>query len=174
MRKSANKGPVKIAETQKRADIFDFVGYGPVFNARNFGRVHACYPLFKDYPQVIYGRGMEGALLWFEVQVMVLRNCEDIFNSFYVVRKRSGRSNSNIVHIDSDNSPLDSEFCHDIFVNLIHHCLESCGGVTESKKHDSGLKESISCFERRFVFVAFLDSDVIVSPSYIEFSDYRR
>src|ERR1700677_745524 len=107
MRKSANKGPVKITEAQKGADVFDFVGYGPVFNARNFGRIHACYPLFKDYPQVIYGRGMEGALLWFEVQVVIVCNCEDIFNGLYMVGKRSGRSNSNVVHIDSNHCSFD-------------------------------------------------------------------
>src|SRR6202453_4139958 len=106
MGESPNKRSVKIAKPQKGANVLDFGGYGPVFNARNFGGVHACYPLFKDYPQVIDRRGMEGALLRFEVQVVILRNREDIFNGCYVVMDGSGHSYSNIVHVDSNNCSL--------------------------------------------------------------------
>src|ERR1700677_3570307 len=165
---TSNKWSVKIAKSQKGADVLDFSGYGPIFNARNFGWVHACHPLFKDYPQVIDGRGMEHALLRFEVKVMILRDREDIFNGGNMIREGGGRSYGNIVHIDSNDGPLESVLCDDILVYLIHHCLECCGGVAKSKKHDSGLKESISCFERCFVFIALFDPDVVVSPSYVE------
>src|ERR1700677_721895 len=111
---------------------------------------------------------MESALLRFEVQIMILCNCENIFYSCDMVRKRCGRSNSNVVHINSDYRSPESVLGNDIFVYLIHHRLEGCGGVAEAKKHDSGLKESISCFERCFVFITFFDSNVVVSPSYVE------
>ena len=86
MRESSDKRSVEIAKSQKRANVFDFGGYGPVFNACNFGGIHACYPLF-DYPQVIDRRGMEGALLRFEVQIMFLCYCKDVFDGSYVVRE---------------------------------------------------------------------------------------
>src|ERR1700677_15301 len=168
MRKSANKRPVKIAKTQKGPNILYFVGYGPILYTCDFCGVHACYPLFKDYPQVIYGWGMESALLRFEVQVMVLRNCEDVFNSLYVIREGGGRSDSNVVHVDSDDRSFESVFCDDIFINLIHHCLEGRRGVAEAKKHDCGFKEPIACFERRFVFVALFYAHIVVSPSHIK------
>src|SRR6202453_4801842 len=166
---TSNKWSVKIAKTQKGANILDFGGYGPVFYARNFGWVHACHPLFKDYPQVIDGRSMERALFRFEIDVMILRDRKDIFNGGNVIREGGGRSYGNIVHIDSNDGPLEGVLCDDILVYLIHHRLEGCGGVAKSKKHDSGLKESISCFERRFVFIALFDSNVVVSPSYVKF-----
>jgi len=67
MGKSSNEGSLEIAEAQKGSDVLYFGGRWPIFNACNFGRVHACYPLFKDYPQVIYRRGMESALFRLEV-----------------------------------------------------------------------------------------------------------
>jgi hypothetical protein len=60
---------VKIAKAQKRSDVLNFGGCRPIFDTCNFDGVHVCYPLFKDYPQVIHTWGMEGALLWFEIEV---------------------------------------------------------------------------------------------------------
>src|ERR1700677_1937660 len=167
MGETANKWSVKIAKTQKGANVLDFGGYGPIFNARNLGGVHACHPLFKDYPQVIDGRGMECALLRFEVEVVILCYCENVFNSINMIWKGSGRSDSYIVHIDSDDCSPDCVLCDDIFIDLIHHGLKGRRGVTESEKHDCGLKESIACFERCFMFISFFDSYVVVTPSYI-------
>jgi hypothetical protein len=48
--KTSNERPVKIAKAQKRSDILNFGGHRPIFYACNFYGVHACYPLFKDYP----------------------------------------------------------------------------------------------------------------------------
>src|ERR1700735_1677542 len=69
--KTPDESAIKIAETQKRTNILDFDRRWPVFDACNLDRIHASHPLFKDYPQVIYSRGMENALLWFEVEVVV-------------------------------------------------------------------------------------------------------
>src|ERR1700677_3735342 len=110
MGESLDKWSVKIAKPQKGADVLDFGGYGPVFNARNFGGVHACHPLFKDYPQVIDGRGMERALFWFEIEVMILHDRKDIFNGGNVIREGGGRSYGNIVHIDSNDGSLEGVF----------------------------------------------------------------
>src|ERR1700677_1054200 len=165
MGESSNKRSVKIAKPQKGANVLDFGGYGPVFNARYFGGVHACYPLFKDYPQVIYGRGMERALLWLEVQVVILRYCEDIFNGINMIEKRGRRSDSYVVHVDSDDCSPYRVLRDDIFIDLIHHGLEGRWGVTKSEKHYCGLKESIACFERCFVFIAFFNAYVVVSPA---------
>ena len=101
---------------------------------------------------------MERALLRFEVQVVMLRHCEDIFNGINMIGKGGGRSDSYVVHVDSYDSSPYCVFRDDILVDLIHHCLEGCGGITQAKKHDCGLKESIACFERCFVFIALLDA----------------
>src|ERR1700761_1771155 len=68
--KSPDKCAIKVAKTQKRTNVLDLVWRGPVFDRRDFNGVHACHPLFKDYPQVIDARGMENAFFRFEVQVV--------------------------------------------------------------------------------------------------------
>jgi hypothetical protein len=65
--KSSNERLIKIAKAQKRSDVLNFGGCGPIFNTCNFYGVHVHYPLFKDYPQLIHMRGMESAFLWFEI-----------------------------------------------------------------------------------------------------------
>jgi len=52
-------------------NILDGFWDGPVGNARNFNGVHMGHPLFKNYPQVIYGRRLPNTFFWFEVEVIV-------------------------------------------------------------------------------------------------------
>src|ERR1700677_3213302 len=172
MGETSNERSVKVAKAQKGSDVLDFGGCGPVFDACNFCGVHACYPLFKDYPQVIYGWGMERALFGLEIEVVILCDCENIFNSFDMIFEGSGRSDSDIVHVNSNGCSPYCVFCDDIFIDLIHHGLEGCRRVTKAKEHDCGLEESISCFKGRFVFVSLLDAYVIVSPPDIELGKY--
>ena len=49
-----DKSAIKIAKTQKGADVLDLIWCGPVPYRHDFDGVHTCHPLFKDYPQVIY------------------------------------------------------------------------------------------------------------------------
>jgi len=47
--------------------------------------------------------------------------------------------------------------------------LEGSRGVGQSKEHYSWFKQSFWRFEHGFPFISFFDSDVVVSPSYVEF-----
>jgi hypothetical protein len=62
MCESSNEGTVKVAKTKERTDVLNFGWYRPIFYACNFNQVHACHPLFNDYPQVINAGGVKGAL----------------------------------------------------------------------------------------------------------------
>src|ERR1700677_237648 len=90
-----------------------------------------------------------------------------------VVEGRTG-GDSNVIHVYANDSTLGSVFCDDLFIDLVHHCLKSGGGIAKAEKHDCGFKEAIACFEGRFVFVAFLDSHVVISPSYVQLGEYGR
>jgi hypothetical protein len=52
---------------------------------------------------------------------------------------------------------------------VIHHFLEGSGRVAEAEKHDKGFEKAVFGFEGGFPFVALLKTDVIETPSYIEF-----
>ena len=46
------------------------------------------------------------------------------------------RVNEDIIHI-AYHTVVD-----ELMEDIIHHCLECCGGVTQSKKHDSWFEQS--------------------------------
>src|ERR1700744_2584351 len=103
--KTANEESVKVAEAQKGAHVTYFRGCGPVLDTCDFYRVHASYPLFKDFPQVIHSQLVEHALLELEVEVVLHSDCEDRGDGVDVVLERSrfARSNADVVHIYPDN-----------------------------------------------------------------------
>jgi hypothetical protein len=49
--------------------------------------------------------------------------------------------------------------------DLVHEGLEGCGCVEQPKLHDRWLEESVMGHKRGSLFVSFLDSDVVESPS---------
>ena len=55
--------------------------------------------------------------------------------------------------------------------NGVHHTLEGGRGIGKAKEHDPRLEHASIGFESSLPFVAFLDMDVIVSPSYVELGE---
>src|SRR5258708_37954247 len=51
----------------------------------------------------------------------------------------------------------------------VHHHLEGSGRVSQPEEHNHWFEEPFGSKECRLPFVAFFDSDVVVSPSYVEF-----
>src|SRR6266702_3666439 len=81
----------------------------------------------------------------------------------------SARVVTDVVHVNSDCGPERFVFKNDITIDEVHHRLESRWGVGETEIHHGRFKKPVSGFEGCLVFVPFADTDVIVSPSYIEF-----
>ncbi len=78
MGKAFDEMAVKIEKAYCPLYFSDVFGHWPCVYASNFYRVHACHPLFKDYPQVIHGGHMEKAFLWFEVEIVFEGNLKDV------------------------------------------------------------------------------------------------
>ncbi|KAF9794862.1 hypothetical protein IEO21_11144 [Rhodonia placenta] len=57
--------------------------------------------------------------------------------------------------------------------DVIHHCLEGCGGIGEAKEHHQGLVQSPVSHKGRLPFVTGFDPDVVISPSDIELREER-
>jgi len=68
-----------------------------------------------------------------------------------------------VVHIDVKPS-----LCNLFLENVIHHCLKSGQGVGQAEEHHSWFEETFASFEGGFVFIAFLDADVVISPANVE------
>jgi hypothetical protein len=68
-----------------------------------------------------------------------------------------------VVHVD--RYPSFSELCCKYSV---HHGLEGGRRVGKAKEHDLGFEETLVGYECCFPFISFLDSDVVIPPSYVE------
>ena len=54
---------------------------------------------------------------------------------------------------------------------MVHEGLEGCGGITETKEHDSGFVKAERSFEGGLPFVTFPDANVVIPPPYVEFGE---
>jgi len=172
--KTPDKGAIKIAKAQERANVLNLVWHGPVSDRCNFDRVHTCHPLFKDYPQVIDTRGMENTLFWFEVQVVICCKLQNIGNRGGVISVAGSCGDSYIIHVNADRGSEKFVLSYYRTENVVHHGLESSGGIGESKEHDRGLVQPVSCFEGCLVFITFFDTHIVISPPNIQLCVYVR
>jgi hypothetical protein len=61
--------------------------------------------------------------------------------------------------------------CDEILEYFVHHGLEGSWTVGEAKVHDQWFEEISICSECGLPLIAILNTDIIVSPSYIEFGE---
>ncbi len=71
-----------------------------------------------------------------------------------------------VVKVDHDLS-----FGNKIAEDVVHHLLEHCGQIGESKEHNGGFEEAPIGMEGHLLFVSFPDSDVVVSPMNVELGE---
>ena len=71
-----------------------------------------------------------------------------------------------VVHVNDEPS-----LCDHIPEGIGHESLKGGGRVGHAKEHDSGFIESSVGDEGGFPLVAFLDSDIVISPSYIKLGE---
>src|SRR6266702_1910913 len=102
MCESLHEGAVKVEKAHHFSYFGDICQCGPCVDPHNFYWVHACHPLFKDYPQVIHGWRMEKAFFRFEVEVMFFRHAKNILNGSDMSHHIGSCSDANIIHIDAD------------------------------------------------------------------------
>ncbi len=56
-----------------------------------------------------------------------------------------------------------------VTVDVVHHRLKGHRWISKAEVHDYWFEEAVFCFKGGFVFIAFMDSYVVVSPLYIQF-----
>ena len=168
MSESSDKGSVEVAETQKRADVLNFGWPRPVSYPLYFYWVHACHPLFNDYPQIIHLWRMEDTLFWFEEQVVPHCKLQYFHYAFDVVVKVGAGGDCHIIHVFANICSQWFPFVYYWPKNPTHHRLKHGWRVTETKEHHRWFPQPIFHLECRLVFVAFLDPYVVVSPSDVQ------
>ena len=115
---------------------------------------------------------MEEAFLGFEIEIVKVSDTKNVRYCMSMVVEVSASSNADIIHIDADGGPQLFMFEDSIAVNEVHHGLKGGWRVCESKVHDSGVKKTVSGFERCFLLIAVADTDVVIPSADIEFCVY--
>ena len=82
------------------------------------------------------------------------------------VIREGARVDKDIVHIAYHLTIVD-----ELMEDIVHHCLECHGGVTQSKKHDSWFKQPSVSSECGLPLIIFLDLHIVESPSEVEYSE---
>src|SRR5260221_4206004 len=82
-----------------------------------------------------------------------------------VIREGVG-VDKDIIHIAYGLTIVD-----EILEDIVHHCLECHGGVTQSKEHDSWLKQPSVSLEHSLPLIPFLDPHVVESPLEVKYSE---
>ena len=76
-----NVHAVEIEETEKSMQLPERGGSFPIFNAVNFNGVHGDVVLTDDNTKIFDFCDFELAFLWFEVEVVVSENMEDVIDN---------------------------------------------------------------------------------------------
>ena len=71
-----------------------------------------------------------------------------------------------VIHVNDEPS-----FCNHIPEGIRHKSLKGGGRIGHAKEHDGGFIESSVGDEGSFPLVTFLDSDIVISPSYIKLGE---
>ena len=79
-----------------------------------------------------------------------------------VIREGAG-VDKDIIHIAYGLTVVD-----EISEDIVHHRLEHHGGVTQSKEHDSWLKQPSVSLECSLPLIPFLDLHIVESPSEVK------
>jgi hypothetical protein len=169
---------VKVAKAEKRADVLNRGQCRPVFDARNFDRVHASHPPFKDYPQVIDTWGMEDTFLWLEVEVVIQCDLKNVGDCRYMSGMSAGwryecfGGDCYVVHVDSNRGAQQVVLRDGGVEDLVHKGLECSRRITKSEIHHRWFEQAPSCFECGLVFIASFDTYVVVSLTDVELGKY--
>ena len=90
---------------------------------------------------------------------------KDLCSSFLVVFVVVGEDKE-VVHVNDEPS-----FHNHIPEGVRHELLKGGRGIGHAKEHDSGFIESSVSDEGIFPLVAFLYSDIVISPLYIKLGE---
>ena len=76
---------------------------------------------------------------------------------------------SHIIHVN-----LQPLFWEHIREDMVHESLEGGGGVAKPEEHDSGFEESHRGDKGSFPLIFLSDTNVVISPTNVEFSEQDR
>ena len=94
---------VKISETKKRLNIFDFLGLGPILNGFDLHGIYTQTSQTNNMAEILHGIHMKSTFLTVCEEVMFMKPLEDLRDMFDVILFVQGE-NKNIIQIDDNKT----------------------------------------------------------------------
>src|SRR5882762_11492616 len=88
-----------------------------------------------------------------------------------VIQQTCGSGNEDVIHVDDNPSSLLKEAELDILEDLVHHRLECTWRICQPKEHDPWFEKTIFGLESCFLFIPFLDPNIVIAPSYVKLGE---
>ena len=77
-----------------------------------------------------------------------------------------GGVDEDVIHVAYDFAMVD-----ELMKDVIHHCLECCGGVAQSEEHDSWFKQASVGLECGLPLITLFDLHIVEPPVEVEYSE---
>jgi len=108
---------------------------------------------------------LELAFLWLEKQPLPLEGSKDLADNSPVFREGGG-VDKDVIHIAYDFTMVD-----ELMKDVVHHHLEHCRGVAQSKEHDSWFKQASVSPECSLPLITLLDLHIVEPPAEVEYGE---
>ncbi|KAF9802980.1 hypothetical protein IEO21_09762 [Rhodonia placenta] len=150
-----NEAAVEIGEPPELLNVLLVPGYRPLIDPFQLRRIHRYLIATEHIADVVNFGNIPFTLLRLQEQIVVLKAAQNLACDLLM-----------LLFVGGEDEYVIQE-------DLVHHGLESCGGIREAEEHHQGFVQSPVSYEGRLPFIAGFDPDVVVSPSDIELREER-
>ena len=119
MQEVLDKTTVEVDEPYKWLDFGHVLGIQPVSDTSDLDQIHL-YTSFQEDEAEVFDCGLlEGALLHFEVEMVLMEDVKDSYYDLMMLFFSSTSKDEDVIHVDGHYT-----FINELFEDVIHHCLK--------------------------------------------------
>src|SRR5260221_318694 len=160
-----DKLPIEVHKAKEGLDLLDLHWGWPLCNSMDLHRIHSNMVFQDDQSKVFDLLLLELAFLWLEKQPLPLEGSKDLVDNLLVFREGGG-VDEDVVHVAYDFAMI-----NELMKDVIHHHLECCRGVAQSKEHDSWFEQALVSPECSLPLIALLDLHIVEPPAEVEYGE---
>ncbi len=128
-------------------------------------QIHGNMVLQDDQSKVLNLLLLELTFLWLEKQPLLSEGSEDLADNLLVFGEGAG-VDEDVIHVAYYLAIVD-----ELIEYVIHHCLECCRGVAQSKEHDSWFKQASVSLECSLPLITLLNPHIVEPPVEVEYCE---
>jgi len=122
---------------------------------------------FQEDEAKVFNCGLlEGALLHFEVETVLMEDVEDSYYNLVMLFFGLTTKDKDVIHVNGHYP-----FVNKLFEHVLHHHLKGGRVICQAEEHNQGFKETLVHPEGSLPLVSLFNMHVIVSPTDVQFCE---